>query len=155
MRLEELLNRNYHRFTENEQYICAYLLEHRKECAGMTITQAALGCHVSESMLVRFAKKTGLSGYGELKARLRLEREETAADGDGALLQTVTDSYHKMMDELERRDMTSLFGKLERAGRVFVYGSGLAQARAASEMKRIFLPAREMFHLDGQDMRTA
>ena len=42
----------------------------------MSITEFAGSCHVSESMLVRFAKKNGLTGYGELKARLRLEEQK-------------------------------------------------------------------------------
>ena len=136
MRLEEAFNKNYNRFTENEQYICRYLLEHKKECAVMSITEFAGSCHVSESMLVRFAKKNGLAGYGELKARLRLEEQETEeALGPGEeLLNTVTDSYHKMMDELIGRGLDSLFEKLYRARRVFLYGSGSAQTRAASEM---------------------
>ena len=41
MRLEEAFNKNYNRFTENEQYICRYLLEHKKECAVMSITEFA------------------------------------------------------------------------------------------------------------------
>ena len=157
MRLEEAFNKNYNRFTENEQYICRYLLEHKKECAVMSITEFAGSCHVSESMLVRFAKKNGLAGYGELKARLRLEEQETEeALGPGEeLLNTVTDSYHKMMDELIGRGLDSLFEKLYRARRVFLYGSGSAQTRAASEMKRIFLPVKEMFHIHGHDMRGA
>mgnify|MGYP003183226836 FL=1 len=148
MRLEEAFNKNYNRFTENEQYICRYLLEHKKECAVMSITEFAGSCHVSESMLVRFAKKNGLAGYGELKARLRLEEQETEeALGPGEeLLNTVTDSYHKMMDELIGRGLDSLFEKLYR---------GSAQTRAASEMKRIFLPVKEMFHIHGHDMRGA
>lgn len=154
MRLEERFNENYHRFTENEQYICRYLLEHKAKCARMSITEFAGNCHVSQSMLVRFAKKNGLSGYGELKARLRME-EEVKESREGELLETVTDSYHKMMDELMRRDMTPLFEKIYKAGRVFVYGSGSAQTRAASEMKRIFLPVKEMFHINGHDMRQA
>ena len=156
MRLEEAFNKNYNRFTENEQYICRYLLEHKKECAVMSITEFAGSCHVSESMLVRFAKKNSLAGYGELKARLRLEEQETEeAMGPGeGLLNTVTDSYHKMMDELIGRGLDSLFEKLYRARRVFLYGSGSAQTRAASEMKRIFLPVKEMFHIHGHDMRA-
>lgn len=154
MRLEERFNENYHRFTENEQYICRYVLEHRDSCMRMSITEFAGQCHVSESMLVRFAKKNGLSGYGELKARFRLEQDMKTRQ-EGNLLDVVTGSYHKMMDELMRRDMTSLFGKLYQARRVFLYGSGSAQTRAASEMKRIFLPVKEMFHINGHDMRGA
>lgn len=154
MGLEERFNENYHRFTESEQYICRYILEHRDGCVKSSITEFAKACHVSESMLVRFAKKNGLSGYGELKARFRLEQDKKEKQ-EGDLLDAVTDSYHKMMDELMRRDLTSLFEKLWGAGRVFLYGSGSAQTRAASEMKRIFLPVKEMFHINGHDMRGA
>lgn len=62
MRLEEAFNKNYNRFTENEQYICRYLLEHKKECAVMSITEFAGSCHVSESMLVRFCKEERFGG---------------------------------------------------------------------------------------------
>ncbi len=33
-----------------------------------------------------------------------------------------------------------------------MYGSGSSQARAVSEMKRIFLPAKEMIQLHGHDL---
>ena len=141
MRLEEAFNKNYNRFTENEQYICRYLLEHKKECAVM-ITEFAGSCHVSESMLVRFAKKNGLAGYGELKARLRLEEQETEealGPGEG-LLNTVTDSYHKMMDELIGRGLDSLFEKLYRARRVFLYGSQRDEAHFPSGEGNVSYP---------------
>lgn len=154
MKLEERFNENYGRFTENEQYICRYVLEHKAICINSSITDFAKQCHVSESMLVRFAKKNGLSGYGELKARLRLELD-TQAKQEVPLLDLVTDSYHKMMGGLMERDMTALFHKLQKAQRVFLYGSGSAQTRAASEMKRIFLPVKELFHINGHDMRGA
>ncbi|MDE6890040.1 MAG: glucose PTS transporter subunit IIA [Eubacterium sp.] len=85
-------------------------------------------------MLIRFAKKLGLSGYSELKARIRIERREAQPNVDG-LLQAMTDSYHKMMEDLVKKNLTKLFEKLFAANRVFVYGSGSSQARAASEMK--------------------
>ena len=53
-------------------------------------------------MLVRFAKHLGLSGYGELKARLKIELEEKTVSAEG-LMEKVTRSYHKMMDELMKR----------------------------------------------------
>ena len=51
--------------------------------------------------------------------------------------------------------MTGIFESLERAERVFIYGSGSSQTRAASEMKRIFLPVKEMVHIHGHDMCRA
>lgn len=154
MRIEELLNLYYDEFGENEKYVCHYLGSHYEDCASQTIEAFAGGCGVSKTLLVRFAKKLGLSGYRELKARIQIELREKESSVDG-LLQTMTDSYHKMMDDLVRKDLSGFFEKLYRAERVFVYGSGSSQARAASEMKRIFLPVKEMIHLSGHDLRHA
>lgn len=154
MRINELLNYHYDKFSDNEKYVCHYLTGHYRECSKMTVEEFAARCNVSKTLLVRFAKKLGLSGYSELKARVKIELQEKNSNV-GGLLQTVTDSYHKMMDDLNRRDLISFFEKLYVAKRVFIYGSGSSQARAASEMKRIFLPAKEMIHLHGHDLLYA
>lgn len=154
MRMDELLNRHYEEFSENEKYVCHYLKGHYEECCKKTVGEFATGIGVSKALLVRFAKKLGLSGYRELKARIKIEREEAQAD-TGGLLEMMTDSYHKMMDGLVKKDLSGFFHKLYLARRVFVYGSGSSQARAASEMKRVFLPAKEIVHLHGHDLLDA
>lgn len=154
MRVEESMNLFYGELSENERYVCAYLSCHRDECISKSIDVFAAEAGVSKTLLVRFAKKLGMTGYSELKARLRLEREESRR-AEAGLTDEVAKSCHRMMDGLVRRDLSGLFEKLRRADRVFVYGSGSAQARAASEMKRIFLPAREMVHVHGHDMCMA
>lgn len=151
MRIEQLLNLHYEEFGENEKYVCHYLAGHWEECRRKSLEDFARNCGVSKTLLVRFAKKLGLSGYSELKARLAVEAREKETPGE-ELLETVTDSYHKMMDSLVKKDLRPFFERLHRAERVFVYGSGSSQTRAASEMKRIFLPAREIVHLHGHDM---
>ncbi|MCD8090482.1 MAG: MurR/RpiR family transcriptional regulator [Clostridiales bacterium] len=151
MRVDELLNYYYEDFSENEKYVCHYLTEHYRDCVKKTIDEFASDCNVSKTLLVRFAQKLGLSGYSELKARLKIEMQEQEGAVKG-ILQTMTDSYHKMMDDLNKKNLTSFFEKLYSAKRVFVFGSGSSQARAASEMKRIFLPAREIINLHGHDM---
>ena len=153
-RIEELLNSRYDSFSENEKYICHYLTGHYRECAFHTIAEFAEECSVSQTMLVRFAKKLGMSGYGELKARLKIDLEENPVSSEG-LMEKVTQSYYKMMDDLVKRDMTGIFENLEQAERVFIYGSGSSQTRAASEMKRSFLPVKEMVHIHGHDMCRA
>lgn len=151
MRIDELLNLNYENFSDNEKYVCHYLTGHYEQCSKKSVDEFAACCNVSKTLLVRFAKKLGLSGYSELKARIKIELQEKEAGVEG-LLQTITDSYHKMMDELIKKDLLELFTKLYSAERVFVIGSGSSQARAASEMKRIFLPVKEMIHLHGNDL---
>lgn len=151
MKIDELLNYHYEQFSDNEKYVCHYLTNHYKECTKKTIEEFAASCNVSKTLLVRFAKKLGLSGYSELKARIKIELQEQEERVEG-LLQTMTDSYHKMMDDLIKKDLSSFFLKLYTAQRVFVYGSGSSQSRVANEMKRIFLPVREIIDLHGHDL---
>ena len=151
MRMDELLNYYYDEMSDNEKYVCHYLAGHYEECSRKTVEEFAADCNVSKPLLIRFAKKLGLSGYSELKAQIRIERRESEPDAEG-LLQAMTDGCHKMMEDLVKKNLTSLFEKIFLADRVFVYGSGSSQARAASEMKRIFLPAKEMIHLHGHDL---
>ena len=151
MRVEELLNYYYDTFSDNEKYVCQYLIQHYEECVKDTIDEFSASCNVSKALLVRFAKKLGLSGYSELKARIKIEIQEQNGEIKG-FLQMMTDSYHKMMDDLNKKNLSGFFDKLESAKRVFVYGSGSSQARAASERKRIFLPIKEIIPLRGHDM---
>ena len=155
MKLEHLLNQSYDRMNESEREITRYILEHRVACARASIGETADACHVSRTVLVRYAKKLGLPGYRELKAMLKLEHREPARDAE-ALLDELTGNYHKMLEDFRDRDFRKLCVQIRTAGRILVYGSGYAQARVASEFKRIFLPAgKTIFHIHGNDMVDA
>ncbi len=152
--LEALFDRCYPRMSENERYICQYIAAHYEACAAQPIAAFARQCGTSQALLVRFAQKLGLAGYGELKAMIHLGMSEPGAPA-GDLQARVVESCHKMMDELVKTDLRRFFGLFAGARRVFVYGSGSSQVRAASEMKRIFLPLREILHVGGHDMALA
>jgi len=151
MKIDFLLNQQYDTFSENEKHICHFLSNHLRECSSQSVDAFARNCHVSKTMLVRFAQKLGFSGWRELKAKIKLDLLDQGSE-TGDLLWNITDNYHKMMDDLLKNDLTHFFALLKNAQRVFVFGSGSSQTRVASEMKRIFLPIREMVHLQGHDM---
>lgn len=154
MMIDFLLNQQYETFSENEKHICHYLSSHLRECSRQSVDEFAQRCHVSKTMLVRFAQKLGFSGWRELKAKVKLDLLEQIS-GTGDLFQHITDSCQKMMDELLKKDLAPIFTLLKNAHRVFVFGSGSSQTRVASEMKRIFLPVKEMVQLQGHDMCRA
>lgn len=56
MRVEELLNYYYDTFSDNEKYVCQYLIQHYEECVKDTIDEFSASCNVSKALLVRFAK---------------------------------------------------------------------------------------------------
>ena len=80
MEIDRLLNLRYNAFSENEKYVCHYLSGHLHECCAKTIDAFAQDCHVSKTMLVRFAKKLGFSGYSAMKAQIKLDLQERASD---------------------------------------------------------------------------
>lgn len=152
MKVEELMNRYYQDLNENDRLICQYIIKNKETCFRQSIDEFADSCHISKTVLFRFARKLSLPGFSELKARLRWEAEDEltpCAD----LMSVVAESYHKMIDTMERADYKSLFEAMHKAKRILVYGSGYAQARAASEFKRIFLPCQNnIYNIHGYDM---
>lgn len=154
MKIEELINLKYKDLSENERYICQYFYEHKKEFCNCPIDNIAKNCGVSKTMMVRFAKHLGLSGFKELKAMVQMEEHDTGHSEDDTI-NRMTGSYHKMIDDFKKHDYTKIFDALYNAERIIVYGSGSSQAHAASEMKRIFLPHKTFINLHGHDMANA
>lgn len=91
MKTDELMNLYYSEMNENERYICQYLYENKKDFCKDTIDETARKCGVSKSLLVRFAKHLGLTGFRELKAMLRIEEQESKVT-EWNLLETMTES---------------------------------------------------------------
>lgn len=152
MRTEELMNKYYSNLNENDKYICKYILNNKNNCYKLSIDEFALKCHISKTTLFRFAKKLSLPGFSELKAKLRWEAEDKKVSNSDFLL-TVTDSYHKVIEDIKNKDCKNIFEKIYNSKRILVYGSGYAQARVASEFKRIFLPLKKnIFNIHGYDM---
>lgn len=152
MKIVELMNRYYDKLNENDKHICKYIMNNKDNCYKLSIDEFAVKCNVSTTTLFRFSKKISLPGFSELKAMLRLEAEDVRK-GKTDFLETVTESYHKMIENIKSRDCKNIFDKIYTAKKVIVYGSGYAQARVASEFKRVFLPTQKIiYNIHGHDM---
>ncbi|MGL5348762.1 MAG: MurR/RpiR family transcriptional regulator [Peptostreptococcaceae bacterium] len=152
MAIEELINKNYTKLNENDKHICKYIINNKSTCYKLSIEEFANRCNVSTTTLFRFSKKISLQGFSELRAKLRLENESNNKEKID-FLSTVTESYHKMVENIKNRDCTEIFEKIYNAKRIVVFGSGYAQARVASEFKRIFLPTEKIiYNMHGTDM---
>ncbi len=148
---EALFNRFYPRMSENERYICQCITTDYRACADLPIAAFAKRCSVSQALLVRFAKKLGLDGYSELKAMIRLGLNETSSAHDD-FLGRVTNGWHKMMDDLMRTDLNGFYRLFINADRVFIYDESSSHVVASGEMKRIFLPLKDIIPIRGHDM---
>jgi RpiR family transcriptional regulator, glv operon transcriptional regulator len=50
---------------------------------------------------------------------------------------------------MKNRDLTNIMEMIEKAERVFVYGTGVVQANMAGELRRVFLYTNKVFHAVG------
>ena len=143
MRLEELINANYHRLNENDLYIWDYISHHRKECEQLSIEALAAKCHVSRSTILRFSQRLGLKGYAELKVYLRISNESNHHIQTGVEL--ISHEYKSFIDEMQHKDFTSIVELISNAKNAYVYGTGSIQNDVAMEIKRSFIMVDKLF----------
>lgn len=151
MNFEQLISNYYDELNDNDKHIIRFI-ENNKNCFNYTIDEFSKKCLVSKTSLVRFSKKIGLPGFGELKALLKWN-EYRENDDDSSLIELVESNYYKMIDDISKKDFSNIFEHLDNCKRIVVYGSGYGQARVASEFKRIFLPTgKTIICMNGYDM---
>ena len=57
--------------------------------------------------------------------------------------------FIETMERMKNRDLTNIMEMIEKAERVFVYGTGVVQANMAGELRRVFLYTNKVFHAVG------
>ena len=68
MRLEDLIEQNYHKLSENELYIWEYIRQHPAECRSISIDQLAAACNISANQVnVKATTEEGLGFTGSLE----------------------------------------------------------------------------------------
>lgn len=146
MKIDELVNKHYDSLNLNDRHIWQFICKNKDNCFKYTIDEFANKCNVSNASLVRFAKKISLKGFSELKSRLKWELDEKEIYPIDSL-ELVCECYHKLIDDIKKRDCTEIFNLIENADRVFLYGTGNAQRTVADEFKRIFLSIKKCFYV--------
>lgn len=145
MKIQELVNRYYDTLNENDIHIWEYILAHKKECENLTIDELASRCYVSRTTVMRFAQRIGLKGYSELKSYLRMSNRQEPQEQIG--FEMFYNRYAQFMEYLKEQDMAKVLEMISNANRLYVYGTGIVQSSAASEMKRVFLEEGKLFYV--------
>lgn len=137
MDLNQLINTHYEKLNETDLVIWRYICTHIQAYREWTMHSLAKGCSTSETVVSRFCKKLGFEGFSELKILLKWQ-EVDRRNPSFELLSRVYQDYFLTLDTLQRFNFSPLFGFFDRPGKVFLYGTGTAQRRAAAELKRLF-----------------
>ena len=146
MRLESLIKENYEKLNENDLYIWNYILHHKKECQTMSIQELASKCNISHTTILRFTRKLGLQGYGEMKFYLKWEDKQQNQFDNRGIEKTYKD-IEKTTEMMKKRDFYDVFELLENADRIYVYGSGEVQKNAANDLKRSMIFGNKLLYV--------
>lgn len=146
MRLQEIINDNYNRLSENDLYILKYILNHKKECCGLGINELAKKCNISRTTIFRLAKKLGFKGYSEFKFHLKWEQKQVNQE-EKDYIESLYKDINETIKLTKEKDFKKICKLIYNAERVFVYGTGTAQMTVAGELKRTFLIAHKYFHV--------
>lgn len=144
IRLEELVNQNYHKLNENDLLIWRYIQNHKKECRDIAIEDLAHKCCISRTTISRFTQKLSFRGFREFKVHLQMECASEKAGSDN-LVEEVCDNYIQCIKMMKSMDMSEICEHIYTARRLFAFGTGEAQRSAAELLKRLFLNVNRFF----------
>lgn len=138
MKIDELINENYDKLTENDHQIFKYISKNKSEAFELTSDELAKKCHVSRTTLLRFCHKLDLKSFAELKYLLKSQKytEEQSLNID---IEEACRSYHKIIDEMRQYKYTDICSLIYNAETIYIYGTGNAQKAEAEAFKHMFL----------------
>ena len=138
MKIDELVNENYDKLTENDYQIFKYISKNKSEVSELTSDELAKKCHVSRTTLLRFCHKLDLKSFAELKYLLK-SQEYTEDQSLNIDIEEACRSYHKIIDEMIKYKYTDICSLIYNAETIYIYGTGNAQKAEAEAFKHMFL----------------
>ncbi len=151
MKLETLIEQNYHKLSENDLYIWEYIRTHPLQCRDISIDRLSEACNISHTTILRFAKKLGLGGFSELKVIMKWQDAPLEGFRHDEIAKAMQD-YQQTMEYMGTIDLSDLFLLIEKAEKIYVYGSGSVQQLAALDLKEKFFHCKKLLHtIEGEE----
>lgn len=130
----EKLENNRKQLNENEDTILNYLLDNKKQLAGMTIRDVAGHFYTSPNTIVRMTQKLGFSGYQEFKEELKkvLDIQESVGE-----LYSLDDRIIKTKQLINTEMISQMVRAIHEADRILLFGVGLSRFPAEELSQRL------------------
>lgn len=126
-------------FTTKELEVYGIIRDNYNLISGSTATVFASNFGISQSVLSRFCKKLGYSGYGELRmAMYQVPRRTQVSDDSEAsgylerMASSISALARNVTLALEETDLNRVVGRLLSANRIYVLGQGMSMAPATA-----------------------
>ena len=104
--LQELLHKE--QFSDTEQSIVDFLLEHHREVAELSARQLAEKAYTSSASVVRFCQRLGFKGYADFKIRFVAEAMQTDVEQGISLSMSNKDTVPSVIDKVTRLSMDAI-----------------------------------------------
>ena len=140
-----------------EKKIASYILDHTGEMIECSITEFAARCGCGDATVVRFSRRLGLEGYGELKLRIaaelaassslsgEIEKSDSCFEIFRKRMADIGDSLRNTESVLDPEALESAARAVMEADRVVIFGLGNSAAiaqDAAHKLLRLGLAAQ-------------
>lgn len=104
--LQELLHKE--QFSDTEQSIVDFLLEHHREVAELSARQLAEKAYTSSASVVRFCQRLGFKGYADFKIRFVAEAMQTDVEQGISLSMSNKDTVPSVIDKVTRLSLDTI-----------------------------------------------
>ncbi|WP_192986582.1 MurR/RpiR family transcriptional regulator [Carnobacterium mobile] len=138
MSLEKFINANRSKLSENDLDILSYILTNKETIAHLGIHDLSIRSHTSKSTIVRLTQKLGFSGFSEFKYYLKNEKKKEILPTKNNLSLLESD-INETMSLIAQTNMHPLCEAISLANRVFIYGTGWGEKKAADDFTRNFM----------------
>ena len=153
MRLDDIIQENYDRMNANDHRIWRFISQHKEDCRKMSLHQLADACEVSQTTVLRFLQMIGMDGYHEFKGFLKWDSLNQPVFSQRSIEQN-SFNLSRTITSIQQADCSELFRQMDRAGRLYAYGSGSVQKAVAKAFKSYLLQAEKLLHvMEGADER--
>ncbi|QCJ44679.1 MurR/RpiR family transcriptional regulator [Bacillus sp. S3] len=148
MKIEEIINKNYKHFSDIDENIAKYVLDHKDTIGRMGINEVAQNSFTSKSSVLRFSQKLGFSGFSEFKNYIKREaaRKMDYQEPHELFDQVITD-IEKTVEYLKNVDLHSIYEALDECKDIYILSTGVAQVNQANELQRLFMMSGRSVHI--------
>ena len=140
MKIEQLIYQNKNKFSELDNEITKFILEHAEEITDLNITELAEKIHVSKSSVLRLTKKLGFSGYSEFKYFLRQENNDRESlVEEGLVFDKQLEDIQRTLKYLKSIDLLPINELLNKSKTIYCYSTGFSQKKPVEEFSKLML----------------
>lgn len=148
IKLEQLINDNYAALNQTDLYILKVVLSKQKGLGNIGIEELARECNTSRTSILRMTKKLGFRGYSEFKNILQWQKKDETAVGINDTFERLESDISQTANFLNQNNQISqITAHIQKAKRVFIYGTGQAQRYCAQELQRLFMQIDVYFYV--------